>query len=266
MVWWTTKLMFDGFIMGSDLSVGFAFLAVLAKLMKEGNAAGLSLQSIIAVLTLRTLHACSHYVGIHFRPRAMPMWPYKVSDVLVVVAGVACLVGILTKHYKTYEVDKDNFGIQLFDRFGLTPSSGLFSNKTILASSFLYVIIGATTVLWYGLRSLTSFTSSLSAYTCLCEVLSALALVPQLWMFQKEKRASSLLGTFVVLVAVGRLCTLLFWVMLPILVGKYAVPTNRNVQICLEILNIAILGDFLYYWGKARMRGLSEVILSSDEV
>lgn len=266
MAWYMTKLMFDSFIMGSDLAVGFAFLAVMMKMMKDQSAAGISLQSIIAILTLRFFHAWSHYVGIHFTPRALPMWPFKITDVGVVFAGFACLIALLTKFYKTYEVEKDNFGIQLFDRFGLTPKTGPFSNRSVLAASFLYVIIGTLTVIWYFIRSTTSFTSSLSLYTCVCEVLSALALVPQLWMFQKEKRASSLLGTFVVLVAVGRLCTLLFWVMLPILVGKWSVPTNRNVQICLEIFNIAILSDFLYYWGKARVRGLSEVVLSSDEV
>ncbi len=53
----------------------------------------------------------------------------------------------------------------------------------------------------------------------------------KLWMFQHDKRVDSQLASFVVMIAVNRLRTLLFWTFLPILVvHSWAVPTNRSMS------------------------------------
>lgn len=264
MVWITTKLFFDGLIAGSDLATFGAFAAILVKMKGTRSAAGLSLQSIMAILTLRTLHLCSHLWGNHYVPKAMWMFPFKVLDIAVVVAGVACVVALLTKYYPTYEVEKDNFGIQLFDRWDLLPRDGSFRLRPLAAASFLYVVASVLAIVWYLVRT-TSTTYNLTSYTCFSEALSAVALLPQLWMFQHDKRVDSQLASFVVMVAFNRLCTLCFWTFLPFLVvHSWAVPSNRPIQMVLEVLNLLILADFLYYWARAKMRGEKDIILSSD--
>jgi len=261
MVWTATKFLFDGFIMGSDVATFCAFAAVLLRMKYTKSAAGLSLQSIVAILTLRVLHACSHMWSVHYNPRAMWMFPFKVMDILVVVAGMSCLVALLTKYYSTYEVEKDNFGIQLFDRWDLLPKGGSFRLRPLAAASFLYIVAGCVALVWSFFRTSGVYNS----YTCFNEAMSAVALLPQLWMFQHDKRVDSQLASFVVMVAVNRLCTLMFWTFLPFLVGRWAVPTNRSTQMALEALNLLILADFLYYWMRAKLRGEKDIILPSSD-
>merc|ERR550532_619290 len=106
-----------------------AFMALLLRMKTSKSAAGLSLQSVMSLVSLRLLHLSSHYFSIHYRPKVLPMWVFKSLDTGVVVAGLACLVLVFSQYYSTYEVEKDNFGIQLFDRFNLLPRSGPFSSR-----------------------------------------------------------------------------------------------------------------------------------------
>jgi len=256
-----TKLFFDSLIVGSDVATFGAFAAVLLRMKKTRSAAGLSLQSLVAILTLRVLHLCSHMWSMHYVPKALWMFPFKVMDVAVVLAGLACVVALLTKYYPSYEVEKDNFGIQLFDHWDLLPRDGSNRLRPLAASSFLYIVAGVVALAWSLVRSSTAY----SNYTCFNEAMSAVALLPQLWMFQHDKRVDSQLASFVVMIAVNRFCTLLFWTGLPILVSRWAVPTNRPIQMALEVLNLIILSDFLYYWARAKFRGDKEIVLSVDD-
>merc|ERR1712226_1447856 len=131
--------------------------------------------------------------------------------------------------------------------------------RPVVAMSFLYLVVIVIAICWFFVRaSLPTFT--VACYCCVYEAMSAVALIPQLWMFHKDKRVPSLLATFVVLVAAGRLCTFLFWWLYP-WVYRWNVPTNRSIQMCLEIGNLVILSDFFYYWVRAKLRGQDEVIL-----
>jgi hypothetical protein len=257
------KVLFDTLIMGSDIATCGAFLAVMYRMKASKSASGISLQSIGAIFTLRVLHACSHMWTIHYVPKAMPMFLFKFTDFAVVLSGGFCVVSILTAYYSSYEVEKDNFGIQLFDKFGILPDLGTGRFRPFVAASVLYSFAAVLSVIWYMIRTANSY--NLTTYTCFNEALSAVALLPQLWMFRSDKRVDTNLATFVVAVAVNRMCTLLFWTFLPFLVvHKWAVPTNRGIQMGLEIINLIILADFLYYWVRAKLRGETEIILGGD--
>lgn len=255
------KLTFDSLIMGSDVATCAAFLAVIYRMKQSKSASGISLQSIGAIFTLRLLHAMSHMWSIHYKPKALPMFLFQFADFAVVLSGALCVLAILTTFYKSYEVEKDNFGIQLFDKFGILPELGTGRFRPFVAASVLYAFAAALAVVWYMIRS----AGNIGTYTCFTEALSAVALLPQLWMFRSDKRVDGNLATFVVAVAVNRLCTLLFWTFLPFLVvHTWAVPTNRPIQMKLELVNLLILADFLYYWVRAKMRGDQEVTLGGD--
>lgn len=256
------ELMFDGFIIGSDVTMIAAFVAVLRRLKASKSAAGLSLQSVMSLVGLRLLHLSSHYFNIHYRPKVLPMWLFQMLDTGVVAAGLVCVVLLLTLFYPTYEVEKDNFGIQVFDRFDLLPKSGPLSYRPLAAASFLYMVVGIVACLWYLVRQ-TMPTFGLSCYCCYYEVMSAASLIPQLWMFHKDKRVPELLANFVVLVAVGRLCTLGFWAVYP-WIYRWSVPSNRGIHMALEAFNLLILSDFLYYWVRAKIRGQRDIVLDFE--
>jgi hypothetical protein len=188
---------------------------------------------------------------------------FKFTDFAVVLSGALCILAILTKFYKSYEVEKDNFGIQLFDKFGILPELGTGRFRPFAAASVLYTFAGILAVIWYMMRTANPY--RLTSYTCFSEALSAVALLPQLWMFRSDKRVDKNLATFVVAVAVSRICTLIFWTLLPyFLVQKWAVVSNRPIQMKLEIVNLLILSDFLYYWVRAKLRGDKDVTLGGD--
>merc|ERR1712137_265020 len=128
-----------------------------------------------------------------------------------------------------------------------------------------YGVAAVVAVLWYLVRT-ASTSHNLTCYTCFNEAMSAVALLPQLWMFQHDKRVDSQLASFVVMIALNRMCTLLFWSFIPFLVAsRWAVPTNRPTQMALEALNLMILADFLYYWARAKLRGEKDIILPSAD-
>lgn len=256
------ELMLDGFIFGADLAIGATFLAVFQKLRTTRSAAGLSLQTLVAIVTARCLHLLSHPLALHYSPTVLPKELFCLLDGVNALMGVACLFIFGTYYYSTYEVDKDNFGIQIFDAFDCLPKSGPLQHRPIAAASFLYFLVAVAALVWYCVRA-GSLSFASGYFCCFYEAMSAVALIPQLWMFNKDKRVPSLLATFVVLVAVGRVCTLAFWWSYT-LVHPWRSPANRGIQMSFETLNLLILSDFLYYWGRSKWLGQKDVVLGDS--
>mmetsp|Transcript_23496 Transcript_23496/g.43276 ORF Transcript_23496/g.43276 Transcript_23496/m.43276 type:complete len:294 (+) Transcript_23496:31-912(+) len=259
--WWG-QLYLDGLIATSDVCICGTFLTVCMKLQTSRSGAALSLQTMCAIVGARTLHVLSHPIGVHYLPSVLPWSLFATMDALNACLGLACLWFFLTYYYPSYEREKDNFGIQLVHRLGdlgVVPKTQMFQTGPLAAGIFLYsaVILGAFG--WYLVRR-SPLSFACSYFCCFYEVLTALALLPQLWMFYQDKRVSNLLANFVVFTALNRLCTLCFWISYP-WVYTYRYPDNRGNQIVSEILNLIILSDFLYFWAKSKLKGQSVVII-----
>merc|ERR1712187_10111 len=130
------------------------------------------------------------------------------------------------------------------------------------AALLLYFAVVIAALVCYYVRSAPG--PFLLAYcSCYYEALYALALFPQLWMFQKDKQVPQILAKFVVLIALGRVCIFIFWLLYPV-VHPRRLPANRNFQMGSEAVNLMILSDFLFYWGRAKLFGHKHVVLMSD--
>lgn len=236
----------DGLIMGADVSLFLAFAAVSYQVAKHKSAAGLSLQSLSIVVFTRVFHLLSHPMDLHFEPTMIPFWVYGVFDVLTASFGVLLLYYILTKLLSTYEADLDSFG----DIIDFQSSTlGLLIRRIFVSISFSSVV----GFLWWAIRrSHQSFASSY--FACFYEVLGAVALFPQLWMFQKTRVASAQLANFVAMMALNRICTLGFWIVYP-WIFHWRYPDNRGIQMASEVINLLIISDFLYYYARAKLRG-----------
>merc|ERR1712183_976295 len=112
----------------------------------------MSLQTLVAIVSARVLHLFSHWLGIHYKPQDIPFPVYFTFDIVNSGMGIGCIMLFLC-HRSTYEMEKDNFGLQLFDKFGLTPKAGLFSSRPVLAASFIYVATVALAFLWSFVRT-----------------------------------------------------------------------------------------------------------------
>ena len=249
----------DFLILCSDLCVCGTFVVVFLQLRKSRSAAGLSLQTLATVVGARVIHLISHNIQLHYSPNVLPWFIYPTMDVVSACAGVAVLVSFCLYYFPSYEKEKDNFGIHVFERLEVVPKDSPLKTNPFVAASFLYAVVAVLAFLWYFVRkSQRSFL--VSYFCCYYEAMGAVALIPQLWMFHQDKRVSPLLANFVVLTAMHRLFTLAFWISYPrIFVWRY--PDNRGIQMASETLNLLILSDFLFYWARSKLRGDSEVII-----
>lgn len=254
--------MLDCLILTSDLAIASSFLAVFHKIRATRSASGLSLQTLIAIVIARCIHLLTHGLALHYRPEILPKAVFHSLDVVSACAGFACLYSFCAYHYSTYEVDKDNFGIQILERFNCMPKVGALRHKPVVAALLLHTVVAIAAFVYYFVRPgplpfLTRY------FGCYYESLYSLALFPQLWMFHKDKHVPSVLATFIVSIAVGRICIFTFWWSYP-LVHPWSLPANRSVQMGSEALNLLILSDFLYYWGRSKFLGHKDVVLGDD--
>lgn len=260
-MWWG-QVFLDGLIMGSDFCTGGTYVTIFLKLRNTKSAVGMSLQTLITIVSARMLHLVSHFIGLHYQPAILPWTVFALLDVANAVAGGCLLFAFVSMYYSSYEKAKDNFGIHFFTKFNLLPKTGPLSEGPLVAASFLYAVITVMAFLWYFVRR-SHHSFLVSYFCCFYEVTAAVALIPQLWMFHQDRRVSPLLANFVVLTAVNRLCTLLFWIFYPkVYIWRY--PDNRGIQMASEALNLLILSDFLYYWVRSKLRGDREIIIGDD--
>lgn len=256
---WTGELFLDGLIHCSDLCICGTFVTVFLKLRHSKSAAGMSLQTLSTVVGARVLHLVSHFIGLHYAPSVMPYFLFPAIDVINAGAGVALLLAFYLLYANTYEKTKDNFGIHVFEKLELLPKQSSLRTSPVVAASFLYFSVAVMALIWYFVRR-SQHSFLVSYFCCFYEVLGAVALIPQLWMFHQDKRVSPLLANFVVLTAMNRFCTLLFWIFYP-RVYYWRYPDNRGIQMASETLNLLVLSDFLFYWVRSKLRGDREVIL-----
>ena len=238
----------------SDMSILGSFVALYLQVKSRKSALGLSLQTVGAVAGARLLHLFSHPLGIHFKPDSLPFILSAFLDYANAAMGVFVLYFIVSQYMNTYESEKDNFSQSFWVKLGL--DKGIVQK---LRWMFLYIIAGLFAFIWHIFRR-SQHTFIVSYFCCYYEALCALALLPQLWMFQQDRVVSPQLANFVALTACNRLFTLVFWVSYPyVFWNRY--PDNRGVQMASEILNLLILSDFLYYFVRARLRGQTVVVI-----
>lgn len=255
-------LILDLLILGSDVATGGAFISVIQRLRSTGSAAGLSLQTLVATVGIRCLHLASYKFGLHYSPRELPQTWFISLDCITTAAALTALL-VFFLNARTYEEHKDNFGIQLFEKFQCLPTRGPCRHRGVASSLFLYAFVAVMSVVWHHVRSLavqqSPFAKPSEYYLSFYEMLGALCLLPQLWMFHLDKRVPSVLANFVLFFALHKVLVLVFWIAYPFLTSN--APANRTIQIAFDAMSLLILADFLYYWAKSKMKGYPDVVL-----
>jgi hypothetical protein len=245
----------DCLIAGSDFANMMSYAIVLNYLVTKRSCEGLSLQSLFCLVATRVQHIFSHALDLHYTPQFLPSFVYGFLDFSSMMLGIGCAVLIKQKYMDTYDATADDFGVILLDRLG-----GRRRGKRRPAKwAVLYVLSFVLAFLWYQVRrTMSSFWTGY--FCCFYEVICSVALIPQLWMFHKQRAVNRLLGNFVVCVAVNRLCILAFWVMYPSFnYGRK--PDNRGVQMASESLNLLIAADFLFYYARSMLQGDDDIVL-----
>eukprot|EP00927_Polykrikos_kofoidii_P054710 TRINITY_DN49096_c0_g1_i1.p1 TRINITY_DN49096_c0_g1~~TRINITY_DN49096_c0_g1_i1.p1 ORF type:complete len:288 (-),score=43.35 TRINITY_DN49096_c0_g1_i1:239-1102(-) len=255
----------DVCIVLADMATGAAFLSVLWRLRTTASTEGLSLQTLLAAVCVRAIHLVSHLLGVHYVPKTLPPGLFMFLDCMTLTVGLASLA-LFFLNFGSYEIEKDNFGIQVFDSPKcLGKFFAVRRLRWFAATSVLYISAAGLGLVWHHMRSMATNdddTSKRSYYMSMYEVMAAVCLLPQLWMFHQDKRVPPLLANFVIWLALHKFLVLTFWVTYPHLVGS--APSNRNLQIGFDSMSLLILADFLYYWAWSKLHGLDEVIIGGE--
>jgi hypothetical protein len=243
-----SQLFLDVLIMGGDMANCVSYASILLHLQKKRSCEGISLQSLLCLAMTRVQHIFSHNLSLHYQPTTMPGFVYSGCDFISMCLGLLSVALIFGKYRATYDADKDDFGEVLIAK--LLPKAEKEKTRT-LKWVVLYAMAILGSCVWFRIRRTTSdFMTGM--FCCFYEVITSVALLPQLWMFHKEKVVSQMLANFVVFVAVNRLCIFSFWAFYPwVFYGRH--PDNRGIQMASEALNLLILGDFLFYYIRAKL-------------
>jgi hypothetical protein len=206
---------------------------------------------------------------LHYSAQELPPSLFLGLDCITTAAALTALLSFILK-IGTYEYHKDTFGIHLFERFQNFDKFGKPArgpcHTGVVSALVLYSFVAVMSVAWHHVRFLavqqSLFANPCEYYLSFYEMLAALCLLPQVWMFHLDKRVPSVLANFVLFFALHKLLVLVFWAAYPFLKGDY--PTNRTIQMAFVAMSLLIQADFLYYWTRSAMRGYLDVVL--DEI
>jgi len=252
------KLMLDVTILASDVSLLLSLASLFAQLRRTRTAKGISLFSLALIVTSRCLHSLSHPVfGLHFMPTVLPMAFFLFMDVLNAILGISVIALFVKSYWQTYEIENDDFTAVFLKRLGIDSVAARWI--------FLHTVIMVSAIAWNQFRRGSHFKVASAFFCSYYEVLGFFALLPQLWMFQRDKVVSQALGNFVGFTALHRCFTLLFWVLFPV-VYRSRVLDNRIIQMVSEVVNLLVLSDFLYYYIRAKVRGEKEITIRDFDV
>jgi len=239
-----------------DLLVSCTFVALLLQMRTTGSAAGLSLQTLVAVVVCRVMHLGTRHQA-HYLPWTLAPLIYLLFDVLNATAGLVS-IALFLRRRQTYEVEKDNFGMQFFDWLWVAPRARFSVRRRLLGASFIYAATGVIAMLWSLVRR-TGESWHFTFLWCFYDTLCAGAMLPQFWMFHQEKVVTQLLASFVVMIALSRVCCVVF-VLGCISFLRYT-HVNFHSQLCVEALNLLLFVDFLFFCARAKFRGETRITL-----
>lgn len=192
-------------------------------------------------------------------PQALPLF----VDIVGALLAIFCTCCLLSNRlFATYQNDRDDFGVQIFERLNFRPTSGLLRHRPILGACFFYFVVAMSAAVWHSVQGGRSrFVGYISCFT---DVLGAMALLPQIWMFHKEKRAPAHLATLVLLIVSARMCIVQHIILRAIVYGRTVFLTNVMQLLSRETMFILIFADFLYFFARSKARGEKDIILEID--
>ena len=218
----------------------FAFLLLLSHLVMDKTAAGVSAKSLF----LFAVSFLSRFVGVSLGVGYLPV--DKSGDYLPLIellsffVTVGTLIVVLVVNRATYAREEDSFGKHV-----IPGVPHVFGPMYLLVPAFLLALIFHPSL---NENKLSDVPWTLALY------LECVAVVPQLFMFQKStKPVERWTSHYVFTLAVARLLSFLFWA------SSYHELTSKNdksvtggwvgmLVVCFEIIGLLILADYSYYW------------------
>lgn len=239
-----------------SMSSAFAFVMLFWKMLTQNNAAGVSAKS----LQMYTLVFLFRFLSIYWHEGYLPFdksgdWIYPAMEFLSLTMCGTALFLISTKYSDSYKPALDTFG-------AMDPVPAQFGTVFLVVPALLIALAvhpSLNNVWWSDI----CWTFAL--------YLEAVAILPQLYMFQKgdgssgtQKRVESFVSHFVFSLGFSRLLNLWFWI------SSYhelsdAKSTNFVGWFVLlaQMLQMVLMADFFYFYLKAMQKGVEMTLPTS---
>lgn len=225
----------------ASLTRGFAFAVLMANMMVKKHARGVSLKS----LQLYTLVFFSRLCSVMQHDGYLPYdksgdHVYHVAEFFALGFSTACVVLMSTQLKTTYQRDVDSFGaLHVPSEFGIVY---------IVVPCLLFAVVVHPSLNRHHLSD-TAWTFSM--------YLESLAIVPQLYMFQKQAKGivEVLVTHTTFAVGIARVMDMVFWMSsYKELTGNWGSSVGVLVLLT-QFVHIVIMGDFFYYYAVSVKTG-----------
>lgn len=228
----------------SSLISTFAFLMVFYKIEMTRSCAGVSLKMMECYVVLIFSRLCSiiPYEGYLPYDRSGD-WLYQTLEALSLLVAGGIVYQCRQRYAATYEADSDTF-----------------KHVYLLAPAFVLALLFHP--------SLNAFTPADVAWT-FALYLEAVAVLPQLFMFQRQGKVEPFTSHFLAGQALSQAVSFIFWV------SSYSElngPQNSFRSyvglwvIGMQVVQLIVMGDFIYHYVRCVSRGLPVQFLLSENV
>ncbi|GMI12844.1 hypothetical protein TrVE_jg13535 [Triparma verrucosa] len=254
----STLLLFSSYDFSVLLTFGsltrtFSFIILLSHLLTTKSSDGISLKTLhiyILVYAFRLISLTLHHGYLPYDKTGD--WLYHWVEVGGLAAAGGCAGMVVRRFKNTYNSSLDTFGNHPPT---LPPHFGI-----------LYLIVPCLLMAVLVHPQLnSSFVSDTSwAFSMYLE---SVAVLPQLFMFQKSPSVSLGMGNTIIFMTLSRTMDGVFWIN-----SYHELVTSSGSTIpgivCLgsQVLHAVLLGDFVYYYAKAVGEGGAEMVLPTREL
>lgn len=234
----------------------FGFVLLLAHALNDGSVSGISLKTIqlyVIVFACRLLSVMLYEGYLPYDSSGD--WLYQVVEVSGLISAILICVLVKTKLSSTYDEEGDKFGNNW-----LLPN--MFGAVYLLVPCFLVACI-VHPKLNQNFLTDTSWTTAV--------YLESLAIVPQLYMFQKSKvkMVDEWTSHFVFSIGLSRFFLFMFWLSSYHELSDHKAGWSGSiigpVILCCNLLHLIIVGDYCYYYLKSA-KERTPLVLSSSMV
>eukprot|EP01066_Platyproteum_vivax_P008322 Platyproteum_vivax@DN3474_c0_g1_i1.p1 len=233
------------FLMTLSSLIGlFTFLMVLYNMETNKSCVGVSLKMMECYLVLTLVRLCSILPFEGYLPYDKSGdWLYQLVEVLIFGAQMGVVYCCRVRYADSYDSSLDVF-------------NPLF---LIIPSAILALILHP---------SLNAFMPADAAWT-FALYLESVCVLPQLWMFQKTGTVEAFTTHFLAGQALSKLLSFFFWASSYAELNDPTKPLKSYIGIwviVMQILQLVLMGDFIYQYLKCISKGVSVQYILNDNV
>jgi len=244
--WMFSDWDFSLFLTTSSLTSMFAYLMVALKMLSSKSSRGVSLKMFECYALLIFFRLCSIIPFEGYLPYdSSGDWLYQLIEFISFILALTIVMFCRKRFAASYERESD-----------------VFNHYYIIGACFVLALIFHP-----NLNGLMPFDVSWT----FALYLESVAVMPQLFMFQRDKRVEPFTTHFLAGQALSRLFSFIFWFSSYKELNDHTVTLKSYVGqwvMIMQLIQLVVMGDFIYHYIQCIRKGISTqfLLVSSEQV